>query len=62
MFKGNNTLQMNQSTMVQAIQLWVDSQFKVPPKVVSVRVNSRGGTSTEFEVDLQEAKDANSSV
>jgi len=49
--KGNNELRLNQATMIEALQLWVDSQFtKNPPRVVSVEELSSSGYCKEFSV------------
>lgn len=31
--KGNNEIRINQSTMVEAIQFWINAQMVIPPKV-----------------------------
>lgn len=51
--KGKNTIVMNQSTMVNAVQLWVDTFMLGDHRVTVVKKapNDYGG-STIFEVDL----------
>jgi hypothetical protein len=34
--KGNNTLELNQATMIEAVQVWVDKSFVKPPQVLGV--------------------------
>lgn len=56
-FSGNNTLKINQATMIKALQLWVESEFKNPPKVLSVvQTPPTGHSSTEFDITIQEVK------
>jgi hypothetical protein len=50
--KGNNTLNMNQATMCDAIGLWLADQFKNPPRVISVRVDASVNGGTGFTVYL----------
>lgn len=54
--KGNNTLTLNQVTMVEALQLWADAKFKQPPKVESVEQTTKGGSygGSTFEVKVSE--------
>lgn len=35
--KGSNSLYVNQATMVEAVQLWVDATFKNAPRVELVK-------------------------
>ena len=54
--KGSNTLVLNEATMIEAVQFWLDSIIKEPaPKVVSVSVG-REGMSTLFNVSLKETE------
>ena len=32
--RGNNEIHMNQATMVEAMQLWLDHTFKNPPEAL----------------------------
>lgn len=51
---GNNQLELNQATMVQAVQVWVDQTFTSPrPKVISVD-KCRESYSEGFVVKLGE--------
>ena len=45
MFKGNNEITINHSTMIDAVQLYLDSQFKsgCSPKVKQVNSKSNDG-------------------
>jgi hypothetical protein len=56
MMKGNNTLELNQATMVEALQLWAEHTFKNAPKVVVVRQKPLNH-STSFEVEIAEAEE-----
>lgn len=38
--KGHNEIHINQATMMEAIQLWLDHQFKEPPEVMLVSKNN----------------------
>lgn len=50
---GNNTLELNQATMIEALQLWLNSKWKGEhtPKVVSVRVCT-GYDKGTFNIEL----------
>jgi hypothetical protein len=50
--KGNNALEINQLTMIEAVQCWVNTQFNDPPKVKSVKENDSYSTAT-FVVELE---------
>lgn len=51
--KGNNELRLNQATMIEALQLWVDSQFaKDAPRVVSIEELSSTNYCKEFSVKV----------
>ena len=53
--KGNNTLELNEATMVEALQLWCEHTFKHAPKVTSVKmVSNKGGYVTVFEVAIED--------
>lgn len=47
---GKNEIHVNQETMAEAMQLWLDAQFKKPPKVTTVRKNTNtpGATCDHF--------------
>ena len=45
--RGKNEIHINQATMRQAMQLWLDDQFKSAPKVTDVRRNTNGGQPTD---------------
>lgn len=52
MMKGNNELVLNQATMIEAIQMYLDSQMVEPaPKVNSIYADSQG-TSETFHIAL----------
>ena len=51
--KGNNELRLNETTMIEALQLWVDSQFaKDAPRVSSVEELRTGTYCKEFSVKV----------
>jgi len=52
---GNNQIHMNQDTMKQAVQLWLDANFKKAPKCrdVAKNTNSQGALADQFIVSLQ---------
>lgn len=54
---GKNEIHMNQSTMLEATQLWLADQFKIPPKAVSVKKNNEnksGGPADTFIVVVEQ--------
>lgn len=58
MLKGNNTLTLNQATMVEVVQQWVGTQFKEAGrmKVTEVKETHDGG-SRVFEISVEEITD-----
>lgn len=54
MMKGRNRLLLNQATMVEAMQLWINQQMAHPRQVTSVDIIAGGRDSNEFEVVLEE--------
>lgn len=49
--KGNNELRLNEATMIEALQLWLDAQFKGPaPRVVSIEEHNSDTYCKEFKV------------
>ncbi len=54
---GNNQLHLNQATMIQALQMWLDETMKIAPKVTSIAF-SREGHDETFIVNLSEDKKA----
>ena len=49
---GNNEILINEATMMEAVQLWLNDQFKVPPQVISVEQGKTGSYSKEFTVKV----------
>ena len=54
---GDNELRLNQATMVQAVQEWLDKRMPdVKPKVISISLTSDSkssyGSSVSFQVKL----------
>jgi hypothetical protein len=53
--KGNNEIILNTATMIEAMQLWVDANFKDPPRVTGIDRADNGHCAT-FKVKLEEPK------
>ncbi len=53
--KGRNTLQINQATLVEAVQYWLDREMKTAPKVLSVKHNSKYIGADVFDVEVDSA-------
>ena len=49
---GNNEFILNEATMMEAVQLWLNDQFKVPPTVTSIEQSKTGSYSKEFTVKV----------
>lgn len=56
MFKGNNTLTLNEATMIVAMQEYLDARAKegIGPKVISVKGSS--GVESTFIIMTSETK------
>lgn len=56
--KGSNVLTVNEATLIAAMQMYLDSQFKegTSPEVLNVQKATGGGYTTQgmFEVSLME--------
>jgi len=51
---GKNTLTLNQQTMVEAVQVWVNQTFTTPPTVVLVtKIEDYSGDTHSFAVSLE---------
>lgn len=52
--KGSNKMQFNEATMIEAVQMYVDDQFKEgkSPLVTSVALDSARSPDRAFEVQL----------
>lgn len=49
--KGQNTLQLNEATLIDALQEYIDKRMgSYAPKVTAVKMESGGGYSKTFEV------------
>lgn len=57
--KGNNELRLNEATMIEALQLWIEHQFaENAPRVSSVEEIRTGAYYREFSVKVtDEPKD-----
>jgi hypothetical protein len=53
--QGNNKIVLNQATMREAMQLWLDAQFKNPPRVVKIAELSSDGSVFELHVESDDA-------
>lgn len=53
--KGLNELNLNEATMIEAVQFWLDNQWasSVAPRVINVKPDSNGGYSCIFIVTLE---------
>ena len=49
---GNNEIKINEATMIEAVQLWLNDQFKSPPKVTSVEQVQACSYSKEFTIKV----------
>lgn len=55
--KGNNELRLNEATMIEALQLWLDSKFvKAAPRVTGIEEISTGTYCKEFKVKVTDAQ------
>ena len=59
--KGTNQMHLNEATMVEAVQVWInkifaDGLYHTAPKVTGVKIKSRR-QSDIFIIDLEERKD-----
>ena len=55
---GNNTMILNTSTMIEAVQLWLDSRMKDPvPTVTGVEADAKNYGSPTFKVELSSDAD-----
>jgi len=54
--KGSNKLELNEATMIEAIQFWLDSQFisGKSPKVIAIKADSTTGYTRTFLVETDE--------
>ena len=56
--KGSNDLILNEATMIEAIQFWLDAEMAQPaPKVTSVKSESGSLYSNTFKVSLDAEAD-----
>jgi len=49
--KGSNDLILNEDTMIEAIQYWLNAQMVSAPKVTSVK-REASGLSDQFRIEL----------
>lgn len=54
--RGNNTLYLNQATMIEALQEYFDKRYTVPVQIASVTQNTGGSYEQQntFEVSVTE--------
>jgi hypothetical protein len=50
--KGNNEILLNAATMIEAVQLWADANFKEPVTVLAVDQASKTSYEQTFKVQL----------
>lgn len=51
--KGNNAMEINEATMIEAIQYWLRSVMTgEPPKVTSVSMEGSGVAPKTFRIEL----------
>ena len=59
--RGKNEIYINQETMKQAIQLWLNDQFKDPPTARTVRKNNEpNGIQPDHFIVLVDSMDRQS--
>lgn len=55
--KGNNEFRLNHATMIEALQMWIDAQFKNdPPRVASVEELGSTNYCKEFSVKVTDGQ------
>lgn len=56
--KGKNTIQINEATMCEAIQYWLEREMKTAPEVLSVSAVPTGyNACTTFEIEVGSPED-----
>jgi len=53
--KGNNTLTINEATMIEALQLLIDRDMPGGGRVTSVKASQQGSFNTLFTAELAAA-------
>lgn len=53
--KGSNTLSLNQATIIEAVQCWVNQKFHDPKPVVKSVKKSNQGLNDTFDIELEES-------
>ena len=58
--QGKNEIHMNQATMQEAVQLWLNDQFKNPPTIFMVEkdTNKINAGTDQFIVTVNGAKES----
>ena len=52
--KGRNTIQINEATMREAIQYWLEREMKTAPEVLSVSAGpTKYNACTTFEIEVE---------
>lgn len=52
---GNNELYLNEATMIEAVQFWLNSRLKEPvPRVTGINTEQRDFQNKMFKIDLNE--------
>lgn len=55
--RGKNIIEINQATMLEAIDLWLADQFKSPPKAKSVSESRNSVYQNSFKIELKSPSD-----
>ena len=53
---GNNVLEMNEATMIAAVQMYLDSLMVIKGTVVVTQVSGTNGITPMFKVQLSDSK------
>lgn len=58
MLKGKTTLELNKSTVIAALQMYLDATFKESHVVIDVKSSSNGHYTAGFTVELDDGASA----
>jgi len=54
---GNNELEMNEATMIAAVQMYLDSMMIIKGTVVVTQVSGSTGITPKFRISLSDRKE-----
>lgn len=54
--KGNNEIILNQATMIEAVQMWIDHCFKEPNVTVTCVSSEGHGLADQYRIYISEKK------